>query len=180
MAFKIAALYQFLSIENPLELKQYLERELSARGILGGLIIAKEGINGTISGRELDLKDAVQIISQTFPSLEIKFSDAKSEPFPRLRIRVKSELVTMGYPNVNPIKNRSGSYVDPLEWNKLIEDPEVIVIDTRNEYEISVGSFKNAVNPMTESFKEFPAYIESFDCPKDKKIAMYCTGTCLH
>ena len=153
MTFRIAALYQFLPVPDPAALHSLLEKECSKRAIVGALIIAFEGINGTIAGKIVEMDEIVKIITSIFPQLEIKFSHSDVEPFPRLRIRVKAEIVTMGLPDINPLCTKPGIYVEPEKWNELIQDPEVLLLDTRNEYEIAIGSFRNAKNPHTETFK---------------------------
>ena len=134
---------------------------------------------GTISGRPDDISaviDAIQENEELRKGLEIKFSRSERQPFYRLRIRTKPEIVTMGVPDVCPAANR-GEYVEPKEWNDLISRDDVIVIDTRNDYEVSIGTFKGAMNPETRIFKDFPQYVaRNLDPSRHKSVAMFCTG----
>lgn len=177
--FKIAALYKFCTIENPIELKNELELLALANNITGGLIIASEGINGTIAGIEESLNTFLNrfLNDNKFDNLEIKYSYNQIEPFVRMRISVKKEIVTMGIPSLNIEENDRGVYVNSEEWNKLLLNKDTLVIDTRNDYEVDIGTFQNAINPSTKSFKDFPQYVEdNLIEKKDKPIAMFCTG----
>ena len=178
--YKIAALYKFVLIKEPQSVSDTLNHLCGKHGIQGALIIAHEGINGTVAGIASDMDAFILDMTKTVIELavieEIKFSDAADPPFHRLRVRVKPEIVTMGFPGVNPaILN--GKYVEPCEWNALISQPDVIVIDTRNSYEVELGTFAGSVDPKTTTFREFPNYVESHLNPKNhKKVAMFCTG----
>ena len=178
--FKIAALYKFVFFSEPEIVSQTLLQLCKEHNILGALIIAHEGINGTVSGTVEDMDAFIADMSRTVNELsfieEIKFSEATVSPFYRIRVRVKPEIVTMGLPEINPAISK-GQYVEPSEWNELISDPDVLVIDTRNSYEVQLGTFARAVDPNTSIFREFPDYVDQNLNPSShKKIAMFCTG----
>ena len=153
-----------------------------ANGVKGTIILAPEGINGTIAGHDAAIEDVLAHIKQLpgCASLSAKFSRAPALPFHRLKVRVKREIVTMGQPDIDPLCD-AGHYVSPQDWNALVSEPGTILIDTRNDYEVAVGSFSGAINPGTQSFREFPAW---FRAERDKllgegtppKVAMFCTG----
>lgn len=178
--YKIAALYKFVYIADPQQASDTLLLLSKKYCILGALIVAFEGVNGTISGLNDDMDKFIFEMSNSITELatieEIKFSQSIDSPFYRIRIRVKSEIVTMGCPEVNP-GILQGRYVEPEHWNKLVMDPEVLVIDTRNAYEVNLGTFQKAINPETNTFREFPEFVDQkLDSKKHKKIAMFCTG----
>jgi len=148
-------------------------------GITGALILAHEGINGTIAGLQKPMEEVMAFIQSHFTALELKFSTSEENPFVRLRIRVKPEIVTMDFPLVttdHDLTDFRGEYVDSHEWNNIISQPDVFVIDTRNDYEIEVGSFDRSVNPQTKNFKDFPEYLEKHLPDKSIRVAMFCTG----
>lgn len=174
----VAALYHFTRFDDPDGLRAPLRAVCDAGGVRGSLLIASEGINGTIAGPRAGI-DAVLDHIRALPGcgdLEWKESTAQDMPFARMKVRLKKEIVTMGQPGVDPTAN-VGHYVDPADWNALISAPDVAVIDTRNTYEVAIGTFKGAVDPKTDSFRDFPAW---WDANKDrfhnKRIAMFCTG----
>ena len=176
----IAALYHFVTLDNFQQLKSPLLKFCMHHNIKGTLLLAHEGINGTIAGSRTSIDKTLQFIKDTLniPSLQHKESFCSNPPFYRMKVKLKKEIVTLGIPGVNP-NQQTGEYVEPKDWNDLIADPNVIVIDTRNEYEVDIGTFKNALNPKTTTFRELPNYIaENFNTPehKNKKIAMFCTG----
>ena len=178
--YKIAALYKFVYISDPQNVSDSLNLLCKRYNILGALIIAHEGINGTLAGSHSDMDTFVTEMMSTIPELseieEIKYSTATDCPFYRIRVRVKPEIVTMGCPEINPAVCK-GSYVEPADWNKLIADPEVLVIDTRNSYEVDIGTFSRAIDPKTNIFREFPDFVDSnLDPAAYKKVAMFCTG----
>ena len=177
-AVVVCALYKFVNIENYQDLRSPLHAEMEKLDIRGTLLLANEGINGTIAGTEQGIKQLLAWL-QTDPRLneiDYKLSLTDEMPFNRTKVKLKKEIVTMGIDGIDP-KQVVGTYVDPLDWNALISDPEVILIDTRNDYEFTVGTFKNAINPNTESFREFPAYIkQNLNPEQHKKVAMFCTG----
>ena len=182
--YKVAALYQFKALDDPGGFCEHITNECKQRSITGALILAREGINGTIAGRPEQMDQVLALLRDHFDDMELKFSFVDEEPFHRLRIRVKKEIVTMGLPLVNDEQDLCdlsyrGEYLSGKEWNQLISDPSVKLIDTRNDYEIEIGSFINAIDPNTKSFKEFPKYVEDkipLEENKDRKIAMFCTG----
>ena len=174
----IAALYHFTRFADPAALKPALERICRENGVKGTLLLAGEGINGTIAGSRAGI-DAVLGHIRALPGcsdLDWKEAETDKAPFGKLKVRLKREIVTMGQPDVDPVA-RVGHYVDPADWNDLIVQPDVAVIDTRNDYEVAIGSFEGAVDPQTTSFGDFPAWWESnrhrFG---NKRIAMFCTG----
>ena len=174
----VAALYKFTPFEDPAALKGPLARVACSEGVKGTLLLAPEGINGTIAGTRQGI-DAVLAHVKNLPGcadLEWKESTASEMPFVRLKVRLKKEIVTMGQPDVNP-RASVGAYVDPRDWNDLISDPDVAVIDTRNDYEVAIGSFEGAVDPETRSFGEFPDWWKrNHNRFAGKRIAMFCTG----
>ena len=176
----VAALYKFVEINNLLSLKDNLYKICEENNIMGTILIADEGINGTISGKDNQIKQTISSLlsDERFSNLEIKYSSTDRQPFHRMKVRLKKEIVTIGLPEINPNK-KVGTYVKPEDWNDLISDPNVIVIDTRNKYETKIGSFQNALDPETSSFREFPDWVKKFKNSKEnsnKKIAMFCTG----
>ena len=174
----VAALYQFTRFPDPAALRPGLLELCLAQGVKGSLLLAPEGINGTIAGRREGI-DAVLAAIRALPGcagLEWKESPADSMPFGRIKVRLKREIVTMGQPDVDPLA-RVGNYVAPAEWNALISDPDTVVIDTRNDYEVAIGTFKGAVDPGTRAFGEFPEWWQAHrDEFSGKRIAMFCTG----
>ena len=178
MTYTIAALYLFIPVADPAELKQKFLQELSPLQLCGTLLIAPEGINGTLAGSELAIQKLLICLNNNIglSQKDVKFSYSAEKPFNRFKIRLKREIVTFNQPHVNP-NLRVGAYIEPDQWNTLIEDPDVTVIDTRNKYETLIGTFKNAIDPKIDSFTEFSDYVrENLDPKKHKKIAMFCTG----
>jgi UPF0176 protein len=176
--FTVAALYHFTRFDDPDALRAPLRDLCEERDVRGSLLIAAEGINGTIAGPRAGI-DAVLAHIRALPGcadLEWKESTATEAPFARMKVRLKKEIVTMGVPGVDP-KAKVGHYVRPEDWNALISAPDVAVIDTRNDYEIAIGTFEGAVDPETTTFREFPAWWqENKDRFHNKRIAMFCTG----
>ncbi|WP_296766351.1 rhodanese-related sulfurtransferase [Sediminimonas sp.] len=176
--YTVAALYHFTRFAEPAALRAPLRAVCAAHGITGTLLLAPEGINGTVAGDRAGI-DAVLAHIRALPGcadLEWKESTASNPPFPRLKVRLKREIVTMGQPGVDP-RARAGSYVAPADWNDLIRAPDVAVIDTRNAYEVAIGTFQGAVDPGTDSFRDFPAWWEKNKHRfHNKRIAMFCTG----
>ena len=176
----VAALYQFTRFDDPAALREPLLRLCEEVGIRGTLLLAKEGVNGTIAGGENALQQVLAHI-RALPgcaNLDVKFSHASEMPFHRMKVRLKREIVTMGEPDIDPTQS-VGRYVAPQDWNALISDPDTVVIDTRNDYEVATGTFRGAVDPHTSSFREFPQW---FRAHRDEllsgktKVAMFCTG----
>ncbi|WP_127107102.1 rhodanese-related sulfurtransferase [Pararhodobacter zhoushanensis] len=174
----VAALYHFTRFPDPAALKHPLAQLACSQGVKGSLLLAPEGINGTIAGPRAGI-DAVLAHIRALPGctdLEWKEAQAETMPFGRLKVRLKREIVTMGQPDVDPLA-RVGHYVEASEWNALISDPDVAVIDTRNDYEVAIGTFEGAVDPGTRAFGDFPAWWEANkERFHNKRIAMFCTG----
>ena len=182
MPIRIAALYHFTRFEDPAALKPGLLACAETNRVRGTLLLAKEGINGTVAGSDAGIEALLDYI-RALPGcagLEWKESRAADMPFHRTKVRLKREIVTMGQPDLDPVDG-VGTYVDPQEWNELISDPDTILIDTRNDYEVAIGTFEGAIDPQTKSFGEFPEWFRSrraeFEAEgKTPKIAMFCTG----
>ena len=174
----VCTFYKFTPLEHYISLQQPILDQLSGHRITGTLLLAKEGINGTIAGEREAINQFLKWLEghAEFSGIELKKSTTDRLPFKRARVKLKKEIVTMGVEGIDP-SVLAGTHVAPEDWNALLEDPEALLIDTRNEYEIEVGQFENAVNPHTTNFREFPQYaLENLDPEKHKKIAMYCTG----
>jgi len=173
-----AALYKFVEFNDFAEFREPLYQAMISNDVKGTLLLAREGINGTICGTRTGIDNVLDFLRQqaVFADLEHKESPSDTQAFYRTKVKLKKEIVTMGIDWVDP-KNVVGTYVDPKDWNALIRDPEVLLIDTRNDYEYAVGTFEGAINPKTESFREFPEYVkEHLDPSQHKKVAMFCTG----
>ena len=180
--FLTVAFYHFVTLDKKNNIQEHVYNFCEANNIKGTILLADEGINGTISGKEENIRDFLIFIKKEslfnglFSKLEHKESWANKNPFYRMKVRLKKEIVALGVDGVSPTKN-VGKYVKPEEWNNLISDPNTIIIDTRNHYEVDIGTFKNATNPNTSTFRELPSFIEENLDPKTpKKIAMFCTG----
>jgi UPF0176 protein len=174
----VAALYKFVSLPDFHELREPLLDHCLAQNIRGTLLLAEEGINGTVAGsREaIDSLLAYLKADPRLADLSHKESFDSSQPFYRMKVKLKKEIVTMGIDGIDP-NEVVGTYVKPKDWNALISDPDVVVIDTRNDYEVEIGTFKGAVDPKTESFRQFPEYVrQNYNPAKHKKVAMFCTG----
>ncbi|NJR13725.1 MAG: rhodanese-related sulfurtransferase [Phyllobacteriaceae bacterium] len=177
--FDVVALYAFTPIADPLALKAELRALGEAEELCGTLIVANEGFNGTLAGSRPGLERLVshlQALLAPGRQVEIKFSHATGKPFGKLKIKVKREIVTLGVDGIDPSR-MVGTYATPEEWNALIADPGTVIIDTRNSYEIAVGTFQNALDPHTQVFRQFPAWVAANrDRLEGKRIAMFCTG----
>ncbi len=176
--FIVAALYKFAPLADTAAMRKEIARACKEKGICGSLLLAQEGINGTIAGPRQGINALLGFLRSYPPlrDLEHKESFAEDAPFHRMKVRLKKEIVTIGIPEVNP-NETVGTYLNPEEWNKVIADPDTILIDTRNDYEVEIGTFRGALNPQTETFREFPAYVQRrFGNQKHKKVAMFCTG----
>ena len=174
----VAAFYQFVSLPDFAELREPLRALCADRGVKGTILLAAEGVNGTIAGPEDGVRAALAHLRSDprLAELEAKESWAETMPFRRLKVRLKREIVTLGVPGLDPTED-VGTYVDPSEWNALISEPDVILIDARNDYEVAIGTFEGAVNPETASFRELPEWLEQQDALADKpRVAMFCTG----
>jgi len=174
----ICALYKFVRLDSYQSLQAPLLAKMNNLEVKGTLLLAAEGINGTIAGSQAAIVQVLEFL-QTQPNLgsivhKESFSD--SNPFHRTKVKLKKEIVTMGVEGIDP-NQVVGTYIKPKDWNALISDPEVLLVDTRNDYEVEIGTFEGALNPDTETFREFPKYVEdNLDKTKHKKVAMFCTG----
>ena len=180
--FKVAALYKFSQIDNPLEVQTSLKKDLIDLYIYGTILVGREGINGTIAAKEeKNLNKALTYLKSLkgLGDLDIKFSESQKNPFVRLKIKLKEEIVTIGDKSIDPTKS-AGEYINPQEWNALLEEEDILLIDTRNDYEYSIGTFRDSINPRTQRFREFPEWLKEQDFSKEeknsKKVAMFCTG----
>ncbi|MGF9692254.1 rhodanese-related sulfurtransferase [Rhizobium sp. 0TCS1.26] len=177
-SFCVAALYHFARFERFDSVREPLQALCEENGVKGTLLLAREGINGTIAGPDAGIAAVLSYLraQPEFAGLEHKESRASKMPFLRMKVRLKKEIVTMGVEDIDP-KRIVGTYVEPKDWNALISDPDTIVIDTRNDYETAIGIFQGAVDPKTKTFREFPDWVKNNTGLHNKpKIAMYCTG----
>ncbi|WP_454597409.1 oxygen-dependent tRNA uridine(34) hydroxylase TrhO [Qipengyuania sp. SM2507] len=178
----VAALYRFARLDDCDSLRATLQSLCDEQGIRGTLLLAPEGINGTIAGAPDRIAQVLAHV-RALPdcaALDVKLSSAAAMPFERMKVRIKAEIVTMGEPGIDP-RAAAGTYVAPQDWNALIADPDTIVIDTRNDYEVAIGSFEGAIDPATRSFREFPAWFrerreELLGAGRQPRVAMFCTG----
>lgn len=179
---RVAALYQFTRFDDPAAIREPLAALCVAQGVRGTLLIAREGINGTIAGSDAGIETVLAHI-RTLPgcdAIEVKESRAATMPFHRTKVRLKREIVTMGEPDIDPLAD-VGHYVAPADWNALIADPDTVLIDTRNDYEVAIGTFRGAIDPKTHSFREFPDWFRAHRAELERegrtpRIAMFCTG----
>jgi UPF0176 protein len=182
MTCKVAALYQFVSLPDFRELRDLLHAICTDLGIRGTLLLAQEGINGTVAGSPetidalmAELREGA-LFRGRLDNLELKFSTAAEMPFKRMKVRLKKEIVTLGDPQADPTR-RVGTYVSPADWNRLVESPDVILLDTRNDFEVEMGTFEGAVDPRIGKFSEFKDFVKrELDPAKHKRVAMFCTG----
>ncbi len=182
MTYKVAALYQFVPLPDFRELKDPLHKLCTDLEIRGTLLLAQEGINGTVAGTDEGI-DALMaelregsLFHGRLDNLELKFSSASEMPFKRMKVRLKKEIVTLGDPQTDPLR-RVGTYVSPAEWNRLLEEPGIVVLDTRNDFEVEMGTFEGAVDPRIKRFGEFKDFVKNeLDPAKHRKVAMFCTG----
>ena len=174
----VCALYKFAVLNDYKTLRQPLLDIMLTNCVHGTLLLAREGINGTIAGSRsgIDTVQAWLAADERFNGIDYKESFVDTQPFKRTKVKLKKEIVTMGVDGIDP-KRIVGTYVEPGEWNNLISDPDVLLVDTRNQYEVEIGTFEHAVNPATETFREFPDYVkQNLNPAKHKKVAMFCTG----
>ncbi len=181
MPFTVAAMYKFVTLADHADLQAPLNDLCRAQGVMGTLLLANEGLNGTIAGSPngVDAVIAYILADERFAGMSLKYSYTDKMPFHRMKVRLKKEIVTMGKPSVDPT-NIVGEYVKPEAWNELLSDPDVILVDTRNAYEVAIGTFKGAEDPQTTSFRGFPGWVQKLKentqgGPKPK-VAMFCTG----
>lgn len=178
MAYQVATFYKFVALPDAALLQASLRDSCQAAGLCGTILLAGEGINATLAGQGNRLERWLDGLRQEprFADIQPRWSEATAAPFGRLKVKLKAEIVTFGAPDSSP-GGQADSYVPPAQWNQLISDPEVLVVDTRNDYEVRIGSFRGAVNPQTERFRDFPAYVEQqLDPETHPKVAMFCTG----
>ena len=174
----VAALYKFVTLKDFMALRQPLLAAMKAHRVKGTLLLAEEGINGTISGTRAGIDGFLRELKsdRRFADLDHKESFCDENPFYRGKVKLKKEIVTIGVEGVDPNK-QVGTYVTPADWNALIADPDVLLIDTRNDYEVALGTFEGAADPRTASFGEFPRFVgENLDPTRHQKVAMFCTG----
>jgi len=174
----VCALYKFITLDNYQNMKQPLLDFMLKNEVRGTLLLAKEGINGTVAGSRAGIDALLAYLKSDSRLAELSYKESYTDtaPFMRSRVKLKREIVTMGVEGIDP-KRVVGTYVKPKDWNQLISAPDVLLVDTRNDYEVQVGTFKHAINPKTDSFREFPDYVKThLDPQKHKKVAMFCTG----
>ena len=182
LPIRVVALYHFVHFPYPQAVRDPLYAFCVEQGIKGTILLAHEGINGTVAGSETAISLLIDYLHgiDGCDGMEIKYSVALDEPFRRLKVKIKPEIVTMGVSNIDPSKH-AGTYVDATQWNDIISHPDTLVIDTRNDYEVAIGSFKGAINPHTTNFREFPNWLKHQKAEWEKegktpKLAMFCTG----
>ncbi|WP_027859835.1 oxygen-dependent tRNA uridine(34) hydroxylase TrhO [Marinobacterium jannaschii] len=174
----VCALYKFVTLDDFEAMREPLRLKMEEFGVRGTLLLAKEGVNGTVAASREGIDNLLAWLKSDPRLSELGYKESydDSNPFYRTKVKLKKEIVTMGVEGIDP-KEVVGTYVKPAEWNALISDPEVVLVDTRNDYEVEIGTFRNAINPNTETFREFPAYVaENLNPEKHKKVAMFCTG----
>lgn len=182
MTYQVAALYQFAALPDFQELKAPLRDFCVSQAIQGTILLSPEGINGTVAGSDeaiaalvTELRDG-PLFTGRLDRMELKYSRAAAMPFRRMKVKLKQEIVTLGEPQVDPTR-RVGTYVEAQDWNELVRDPDVLLIDTRNRFEVAMGTFEGAVDPETRKFSQFPDFVRrSLDPDKHKRVAMFCTG----
>jgi UPF0176 protein len=177
---KVAALYRFVAFDAPEELQPRIQAQCAACGIKGTILLAQEGINGTVAGKPAAIDTLISFLRDIpgCADLDVKYSHAAEMPFYRMKVRLKKEIVTLGVEGIDP-KREVGTYVQPEDWNALISDPDTVLIDTRNDYEVAIGTFEGAVDPRTKSFSEFPDWFRTHRAELaagKTKFAMFCTG----
>lgn len=177
MSVVVAALYRFASLDDYHELREPLLDLCLQHDVRGSLLLAAEGINGTIAGSRTAIDSVLTWLKRDprLAELEHKESIDAAQPFKRMKVKLKREIVTLGVDGIDPSRE-VGTYVEPRDWNALIADPEVLLLDTRNGYEVELGTFAGAINPNTETFREFPDFVRDIDPAKQRKVAMFCTG----
>ncbi len=175
----VVSFYRFVDLPEPAELQEALQVRCAEQQLLGTVLLAAEGFNGTLAGEGAGIRLVLDWLHTELglsSAIDARWTEAAGAPFRRLRIKVKDEIVTLGRPDIRP-QRHTGQHVSPMEWNALLDDPDTLVIDTRNHYEIEVGSFPGALDPGTDSFRQFPAFAEQLDeARRDRPVAMFCTG----
>lgn len=178
MAYQVTTFYHFTRLDCLAEKRSRWQELCDRLGLKGTVLLAEEGVNATIAGESEAIEEIVKTIAADLgiTNLPQRHSRAETTPFQRMKVKIKPEIVSLGLPQVTPEK-QVGTYVSPQQWNQLLQDPDVVVIDTRNDYEVAIGTFQGAVNPRTKRFRQFPDYVKSnLDRQKNKKVAMFCTG----
>ncbi len=178
MTWTVTAFYKFVTIDDPAAFRPALREACAKNGIVGTVLLAHEGINGTVAGPAHGIAGFLAFLraDARFADLVSKESYALEQPFKRMKVRLKREIVTLGQPDADP-NERVGQYVEPKDWNALIAQEDVVTIDTRNAYEVQIGTFEGALDPATRSFREFPDYVKTnLDPARHKRVAMFCTG----
>ncbi|MGO4523479.1 rhodanese-related sulfurtransferase [Microvirga sp. 2MCAF35] len=182
MTYKVAALYQFVPLQDFRELREPLHTLCLDLGIRGTLLLAHEGVNGTVVGTDAAIDSLMAelrggpLFEGRLDNLELKFSTSAEMPFKRMKVRLKKEIVTLGDPQTDPLR-RVGTYVSPTEWNRLLDEPGIVLVDTRNDFEVEMGTFEGAVDPRIKRFSEFRDFVKNELDPKQhRKVAMFCTG----
>lgn len=179
MPVSVVSFYRFVDIADPQDLCERLQSLCESRALLGTILVASEGVNGTLSGASADIRhvlDWLQATLQAGEAMDSRWTESGGPPFRRMRVRVKNEIVTLGRPDIRP-QRQTGTHVSPTDWNALLSRPETLVIDTRNHYEIEVGTFPGAMDPGTDSFREFPAFAAGLaTADRSRPVAMFCTG----
>ncbi len=174
----VCAMYKFVILDDYKDIRQSLLNILNEKDIRGTLLLANEGINGTVAGSRQSIDELLLWFKNDARLADIDYKESYSDtlPFKRTKVKLKKEIVTMGVEGIDP-KHVVGAYLNAKEWNELLDDPDVVLIDTRNDYEYQVGTFKNAINPKTDTFRQLPDFVkENLDPKKHKKVAMFCTG----
>ena len=174
----ITALYKFVTLDDYQSIREPLQTFCQEQGVKGTLLLANEGINGTVAGTRSAMDALLDYLKsdERLADVEYKESFAEENPFYRMKVKLKREIVTLGVEGIDP-NLTVGTYVKPQDWNALISDPDVVLVDTRNDYEVGIGTFRGAIDPKTTTFREFPEYVHNnFDPKKNKKVAMFCTG----
>ena len=178
MSVAVATFYKFVPVEDCPALQRSLQSLCEALNLQGTILLATEGLNATVAGHHDDVRQLLDWLAtdNRFANLSPKWAIAQAPPFGRMKVKVKREIVTLGQPDAKP-SEQVGTYVSPTDWNQVITDPDVVVVDARNDYEVNIGTFKGAINPQTESFKQLPDYLTThFNPQRHKKVAMFCTG----
>lgn len=182
MIYKVAALYQFVPLPDFRDLREPLRRLCDGLGLKGTLLLAHEGINGTVAGRPEAIDSLVgafrsgALFGGRLDNLELKFSTAAEMPFRRMKVRLKKEIVTLGSPEIDPTR-KVGTYVSAREWNALLDRSDIVLLDTRNDFEVAMGTFEGAVDPRISRFSEFRDFVAGeLDPARHRRIAMFCTG----
>jgi len=176
--YQIASFYKFVSLPDYLELQPHWLETCQTQALKGSILLAAEGLNATVAGKPQQIQALLHYLTADprLQDLEIKYASARAQPFQRMKVRLKQEIVTLGQADINP-NEATGTYVAPADWNDLIRQQDVLLLDTRNDYEIAIGSFAGAINPQTQSFREFPEYVQrELDPVQHKRVAMFCTG----